>query len=682
MLNRINFKVTFPTPTPGKTIAKDLELTSGLTAITGKNGHGKSLIMEMIQYALFGSAALRGKSEDYVDLSVELGFQVREVGYTVRRNKKETMLLQGDIPTATGTKPVNQAIVSLLGYGFEVFQVGNAANQGAIEALGNMKPTARKELVDETIGLNILDQLIEFIGEEARTLKAAVTSTEAMLVKPEVPVKPEDFQASEDLKKQVAAIETQINERNLLAAVAAKPVAPEPERHPEREKLHDYQVLQKQRELALAEKRILDQQIAEIPAPPATMVDSLEVDDDQYHDYLASIQPREYMENEVKVLEGQISKLADSAWTAEQITEAANRLTLISRWNEKQKLIAAKVPHDCPACKHHWEDADPRLATEFADVPDEKPVEIANLKMIQLREQHRQEFMQREKLQKQINDALQALAVMPNHKEDVQRIQATRQAFQKSEVERSNQERKKQLQSRLNELVIPNDHSVFIDLVEKSERAHQNWLDAAPARKEIIDAKAALALRPEDLNQQKDALQQKLYKAIAYEADLATYTKLLEKYESDFTALQAKKSELNDWENGKKAVADLRVKVKAFLLPSLNQVASYLINEMTGGELSWIVVNEDFEISVEGQRIELLSGAGKAVANLALRLALGQVLTNKVFSVALLDEIDASMDDDRAGYVAKCLRNLTHTIKQVILISHKPETEADQHIRV
>lgn len=682
MLNRINFRVTFPTPAPGKTIAQDLELTSGLTAITGKNGHGKSLIMEMIQYALFGSVALRGKSDDYVDLSASLDFQVRDVSYTIRRNKKETLLLQGAIPMATGTKPVNQAITNLLGYGFDVFQVGNAANQGAIEALGNMKPTERKKLVDETIGLNILDQLLDFIGDESRTLRAAISATEAMLVEPKQPEEIDGYVSSELLKGQVSDLQLQVDQRNLLALTAARPVAPEPERHPVREKLQEYKDLQKQRETALAEKRILEQQIAEIGEPLAVMVDALEADDDQYHDYLASIQPREYMENEIKVLSGQISKLADSAWTAEQIMEAANRLTLISRWEVKQNLIAAKVPHDCPACKHHWEDADPRLATEFADVPDEKPEEIANLKTIKLREQHRQEFLQREKLQKQIDDAQRALNEMPDHKDDVYRIQMTRQAFQKCEVARSNQERKKQLQSRLNELVIPEGRLELIEMLEKSEREFQNWLDAAPARKEIIDAKAALALLPEDLVAQKDALQSKLYAAIGYEADLKTYTKVLEKYQSDFTMLQAKKAELDDWENGKKAVADLRVKVKAFLLPSLNQVASYLINEMTGGELSWIVVNEDFEISVEGQRIELLSGAGKAVANLALRLALGQVLTNKVFSVALLDEIDASMDDDRSEYVAKCLRNLTHTIKQVILISHKPETEADQHIRV
>jgi hypothetical protein len=42
-----------------------------------------------------------------------------------------------------------------------------------------------------------------------------------------------------------------------------------------------------------------------------------------------------------------------------------------------------------------------------------------------------------------------------------------------------------------------------------------------------------------------------------------------------------------------------------------------------------IVVDEEFDVTVDGQALDTLSGSGKAVANLALRLGLGQVLTNR-----------------------------------------------------
>ena len=61
---------------------RTFDLSKGLTAITGRNESGKSLIMEMIRFALFGSKALRGEASDYRKLHVELDFIVKEKFYT------------------------------------------------------------------------------------------------------------------------------------------------------------------------------------------------------------------------------------------------------------------------------------------------------------------------------------------------------------------------------------------------------------------------------------------------------------------------------------------------------------------------------------------------------------------------------------------------------------------------
>ncbi len=47
----------------------------------------------------------------------------------------------------------------------------------------------------------------------------------------------------------------------------------------------------------------------------------------------------------------------------------------------------------------------------------------------------------------------------------------------------------------------------------------------------------------------------------------------------------------------------------------------------------------------------------------------------------IADEVDASMDDERAAYTAECLRRLTDLISQVILITHK-HPEADQMLEL
>ena len=51
---------------------KTLQFGRGLTAITGPNEAGKSFVIEMMRYAFFGSAALRGVGEDYNNLSVAM----------------------------------------------------------------------------------------------------------------------------------------------------------------------------------------------------------------------------------------------------------------------------------------------------------------------------------------------------------------------------------------------------------------------------------------------------------------------------------------------------------------------------------------------------------------------------------------------------------------------------------
>jgi DNA repair exonuclease SbcCD ATPase subunit len=92
---------------------------------------------------------------------------------------------------------------------------------------------------------------------------------------------------------------------------------------------------------------------------------------------------------------------------------------------------------------------------------------------------------------------------------------------------------------------------------------------------------------------------------------------------------------------------------------------------MTGGQRQSIAVDEEFDVTVDGQPLNTLSGSGKAVANLSLRIGLGQVLTNNVLSLFVGDEIDSSLDKDRAENTAMTFEALKSRISQILLITHK-----------
>ena len=163
MLLKISYSVTFPTT--GRSFDETITFQKGFGTITGHNEAGKSLMLEMARWLLFGVRALRGSASDYKKLRGELDFTVRGEVYKVRRTTSTATLYRGEEEIAVGTSAVNLKIVSILGYGLEVFDMANAANQGALEALSQLRPERRKRLVDSVIGLGVIEDLAKSAGD-------------------------------------------------------------------------------------------------------------------------------------------------------------------------------------------------------------------------------------------------------------------------------------------------------------------------------------------------------------------------------------------------------------------------------------------------------------------------------------------------------------------------------------
>jgi exonuclease SbcC len=195
------------------------------------------------------------------------------------------------------------------------------------------------------------------------------------------------------------------------------------------------------------------------------------------------------------------------------------------------------------------------------------------------------------------------------------------------------------------------------------------------------DVAAALAaLGPVPTQAHIDQLWDTLTKARVYESQLASYETSLKTF-NDTTVEIAEKLRLADeFKKGGEALSDARATLKAHLAPALSRVSSALITDMTHGKHTSIIVGEDMEISVDGQRIETLSGGAETVANLALRLAFGQVLVAQTFPVFLGDEMDADTDTLRREAVIEALVSLKKHLKQIILVTHRDVSVADHVI--
>lgn len=124
-----------------------------------------------------------------------------------------------------------------------------------------------------------------------------------------------------------------------------------------------------------------------------------------------------------------------------------------------------------------------------------------------------------------------------------------------------------------------------------------------------------------------------------------------------------------------KALGELRTDLNATLRPDLSDLASGFLRDLTAGRYGDLELNDEYVpvILDDGEVVGVLSGGEEDVANLALRLAISQMIAERAgqpLSLLVLDEIFGSLDDERRSLVLDLLRHLADRFPQVILITH------------
>ncbi|MDX2193737.1 MAG: SbcC/MukB-like Walker B domain-containing protein, partial [Gemmatimonadales bacterium] len=124
-----------------------------------------------------------------------------------------------------------------------------------------------------------------------------------------------------------------------------------------------------------------------------------------------------------------------------------------------------------------------------------------------------------------------------------------------------------------------------------------------------------------------------------------------------------------------RAFGDLRTDLNQQLRPELAELARGFLRDLTRGRYTDLELDEDYLpiILDDGEPSPVLSGGEEDVANLALRLAISQMIAERAgqpLSLLVLDEVFGSLDEDRRAAVVDLLRSLADRFPQVILITH------------
>ncbi len=124
-----------------------------------------------------------------------------------------------------------------------------------------------------------------------------------------------------------------------------------------------------------------------------------------------------------------------------------------------------------------------------------------------------------------------------------------------------------------------------------------------------------------------------------------------------------------------RALTDLRGELNEALRPDLSELASGFLRDLTNGRYTELELDEEYGAILvdDGDPKSVISGGEEDVANLALRLAISQMIAERAgqpLSLLILDEIFGSLDEDRRVAVVDLLRSLADRFPQVILITH------------
>lgn len=154
----------------------------GITVITGKNGAGKSTILEAIHYALFkknGKGAIRNGTDS---MSVELTFVENGETYVVKRTKNNARTLSSlhkALPNgeteklADSNSETDKMVQDIIGIDPELFMNAVYVRQGEISDIISKSPSERKKLITKLLKIDRLEKAWALMPQVIREYEMA-----------------------------------------------------------------------------------------------------------------------------------------------------------------------------------------------------------------------------------------------------------------------------------------------------------------------------------------------------------------------------------------------------------------------------------------------------------------------------------------------------------------------------
>ena len=608
-----------------------ITFSDGVNYIIGKNESGKTVVLNMIAYSLFGSGALRGPASDYKKLQVSLSFKVNNTHYLVERNTKdviyEVVTVKGVKGTdevqlkdkAVGKTSVNLFISNLLGYGLDVFNRMNFSQQLDGDSYATSKKSERLDLINKINGVDEANQLEKYLESLKKSFKAEIKGLDMSAIVNSVDFTPNpklDHLTDEDLLKMSEESKNLYSKiSNLNSVVTAFNMIPNEPQWPS----------------ALFH--------------PSSLVNPYTGEELALEDYLCVYEAHlkslsvldEAIDNRYKFLHANaIYDSTENLIEPSFVEELEKHLENNKLFEQKQHLLS-QGSIQCPHCEEEfplmYSSLDSLGNVEYIEIPfDNNYIKKARFFL-----DHNYETCVK---------YLSEISFLETEKEDKLTYIFKADYNKAKAVDKEWKDFNRSLEAQKTSLKLFKDnYPDFIDLASTQtlqDKANKELTELSTKRNEleVYLREKGVYLSAQKAKSQIDVLVKDKQERIK------AYDSLIEQSKA------------------------LKLEIQNNSIPSLNKKASAIINKMTGGEHYSLTLSDTFELLLDGKIITAFSGSTQVTANVAFRIALIESFYKKTFPVFIGDEIDSFADATRAEHIHNSLGKLAEDGYQIILISH------------
>jgi DNA repair exonuclease SbcCD ATPase subunit len=623
---------------------KTVEFNPRLHVIQGRNGTGKSTIVEAIAYALQGSSVQKGKSNAWIrNDETNGGVDLYLDEYIISRhtNKQTVSDLEGNI-IARGHTGINEWVEQRYGLVPELFKTSFYIGQKDVDSFAGLSPMERTKRVEKLLRIDILDTLKKTVSESIKFNKAEVSSLknkldEAIYSEDTIIKLTEELDdlkivhdtLSQDLTVLVgqdAIYQTQLaqwNKKQVLLSLI-----------PEHSTLEDTEtkILEEEAKLrvsiqAEANNKLFDEK--EILLKKTAGINVLE----EYFKYsIQDLMNHKSILKHNNLLQSDLDLVANviAMNHGDKLVKAKESLTAMTR--EHKQLVNS--PDTCSSCGQDMPDIKKTrtriaiLAKDIEELQAKVTEQIAQQDKFNLSARV-QELPLGKDLD--VEEAIKVVTLKPylDRLADIASVEYIEAVdIHSLETELSN----------LRERV-----SRFKKLEEYSEVTEE------PIKVDLQSFKARLV----EVN---DSI---LIKGKALEAQLRAQA-IHDQYYKDFLD---KETLIIEQSRLVKFIDAYRKEFSDNIVPLLTDNVSKIMSYLTEGKFTHVQINKDYSI----ENYDLYSGSEEDSVNFALRLAVAQISRLGDFNTMMLDEIAASFDSVKESLLLDILKS---TDMQLIYISH------------